>query len=81
MFLYGSFALMVSGWSFKTAAGFFGSPQDSQADVDGPLAWLVAIGYGFVSVAALDLVAWTLHYCQHRFPLLWEFHKVHHSAE
>ena len=60
VFLYGSFALMVSDWSFKTAAELFGSPQDSQPGVDGPLGWLVAIGYGFVSIAVLDLVAWTL---------------------
>ena len=79
VFLYGSFALMVSDWPS-------GPPQDSSASRrihsrrGGPFAWLVAIGYGFVSVAVLDLVAWTLHYCQHRFPLLWEFHKVHHSA-
>ena len=58
---------MVADWSFKTAAELFGSPQGSQADVDGPLAWLVALGYGFVSVAVFDLVAWALHYCQHEF--------------
>src|SRR5262245_11413890 len=80
VFLYGSFALMVAEWSFKTAAGLFGSPQGPRAEMDGPFAWLVALGYGLVSVAVFDLVAWALHYCQHRIPVLWEFHKVHHSA-
>ena len=80
VFLYTSFTLMVSGWTFKTAGGLFGITEDFKAGGEQPIAWLVAIGYGFVSVALLDLVAYILHYCQHRFPLLWEFHKVHHSA-
>ncbi|MGB0498601.1 MAG: sterol desaturase family protein [Rubricella sp.] len=28
-----------------------------------------------------DFVRWWVHYLQHRIPFLWEFHKVHHSAE
>lgn len=30
---------------------------------------------------AYDFGRWLGHYMQHRVPLLWEFHKVHHSAE
>lgn len=32
------------------------------------------------SVVLSDLVAYALHYAQHKVPVLWEFHKVHHSA-
>lgn len=32
-------------------------------------------------VLAADLGFFVSHYLQHRVPLLWEFHKVHHSAE
>jgi len=28
-----------------------------------------------------DFMRWWLHYLQHKVPLLWEFHKIHHSAE
>ena len=28
-----------------------------------------------------DFMRWWLHYLQHKLPLLWEFHKIHHSAE
>ena len=28
-----------------------------------------------------DFMRWWLHYLQHKIPLLWEFHKIHHSAE
>jgi len=30
---------------------------------------------------ALDLAVFVTHYLQHKVPALWEFHKVHHSAE
>jgi sterol desaturase/sphingolipid hydroxylase (fatty acid hydroxylase superfamily) len=30
---------------------------------------------------AYELGYWTHHYLSHRIPLLWEFHKVHHTAE
>ena len=29
----------------------------------------------------MDFGLWCGHYLLHKFPLLWEFHKVHHSAE
>ena len=32
------------------------------------------------SVLAMDLGLFLGHYLQHRVPVLWEFHKVHHSA-
>lgn len=30
---------------------------------------------------ANDFMRWWLHYLQHKVPFLWEFHKIHHSAE
>jgi sterol desaturase/sphingolipid hydroxylase (fatty acid hydroxylase superfamily) len=30
---------------------------------------------------AIELGYWTAHFAMHRIPALWEFHKVHHSAE
>ena len=33
-----------------------------------------------LAAAAYDLGLFVAHYCQHRVPWLWEFHKVHHSA-
>ena len=32
-------------------------------------------------VLAMDLALYLGHYLQHRIPALWEFHKIHHSAE
>ena len=38
-------------------------------------------GAALASLVALDLGYWLAHLAMHRLPLLWEFHKVHHSAE
>ena len=80
VFLYGTFALMLSEWAFSTTTGLLGPPAGSHTGPAGLFGWLIALGYGFASIAMMDLVAYTLHYCQHKFPLLWEFHRVHHSA-
>lgn len=52
----------------------------ARADVHAPGLWLGAI---LVVVAALvnDLAVYIPHWLQHRIPLLWQFHKVHHSAQ
>jgi sterol desaturase/sphingolipid hydroxylase (fatty acid hydroxylase superfamily) len=34
-----------------------------------------------VYILAFDFALWLSHYAFHRVPVLWEFHKVHHSAE
>src|SRR5262245_44088337 len=39
------------------------------------------ISYTILIVVAFDLGTYTSHYLRHRVPLLWQFHKVHHSAE
>jgi sterol desaturase/sphingolipid hydroxylase (fatty acid hydroxylase superfamily) len=36
--------------------------------------------YSLVMFTAMDFGLFFSHYLQHRWPLLWEFHKVHHSA-
>lgn len=48
---------------------------------EGAAGWGIVIGYMLVSTIVLDLIGYTVHYLQHKVPILWEFHKVHHSAE
>jgi sterol desaturase/sphingolipid hydroxylase (fatty acid hydroxylase superfamily) len=36
--------------------------------------------YTIVLTIAMDLSTYVVHYLMHRVPLLWEFHKIHHSA-
>ena len=42
---------------------------------------MISTMYMFGLIAFVDFVAFGLHYLQHKVPLLWEFHKVHHSLE
>ncbi len=42
---------------------------------------LVIAGCGLASLAALDAGYWLAHWAMHRVPVLWAFHKVHHSAQ
>ncbi len=55
------------------------------AGVNGTVNGSAAIGLGFALTLVLfvadDFIKWFMHYMMHRIPELWEFHKVHHSAE
>ena len=56
--------------SFKAAA-----PPDSF------YRWIIA-GIAVIALTAItDFFAFLLHYMQHKVPLFWQFHKVHHSGE
>ncbi len=44
-------------------------------------AWAVLTLATVLQVLAYELAYWFAHYCFHKVPALWEFHKVHHSAE
>jgi Sterol desaturase len=43
--------------------------------------WNAIAVYTLVVTLAYDFARWFGHYLHHRIPVLWEFHKVHHSAE
>ena len=44
-------------------------------------AWTVLALATALQLLASELAYWFAHYCFHKVPALWEFHKVHHSAE
>ncbi len=44
-------------------------------------AWTVLTLATVLQVLAYELAYWFAHYCFHKVPAMWEFHKVHHSAE
>lgn len=41
----------------------------------------MAVGYMIAAFIVTDFISFYMHYLQHKIPLLWQFHKVHHSAE
>jgi sterol desaturase/sphingolipid hydroxylase (fatty acid hydroxylase superfamily) len=40
-----------------------------------------SLGFLVIAIIVSDFTAFYMHYLQHKIPLLWQFHKVHHSAE
>ncbi|KAJ02780.1 sterol desaturase/sphingolipid hydroxylase (fatty acid hydroxylase superfamily) [Sulfitobacter mediterraneus] len=40
-----------------------------------------SLGFMVVAVIVADLIGYVAHYLQHKSVFLWQFHKVHHSAE
>jgi sterol desaturase/sphingolipid hydroxylase (fatty acid hydroxylase superfamily) len=44
-------------------------------------AWAILTLATVFQLLASELAYWFAHYCFHKIPALWEFHKVHHSAE
>jgi sterol desaturase/sphingolipid hydroxylase (fatty acid hydroxylase superfamily) len=75
----GTFALTVG---FRTASGGMTVTETLERGAGwsgGDAA--ITLGFMIVTMLVADLIGWSIHYLQHRVPLLWQFHKVHHSAE
>lgn len=74
------FAASVVG--YRLASGGSALELLFQSQHDGSLGnWALAICFMVVSMLVLDFIGFFLHFLQHKIPLLWQFHKVHHSAE
>ena len=80
--------LLLGLGGFATAAAYrFTSGGQSIADIvrqenyttTGD--WILAGVFMVASMFVLDFVAWFIHFLQHKSSVLWQFHKVHHSAE
>ncbi len=46
-----------------------------------PASLALNLGYSLAVLMAVDFSMWLAHWLQHEIPILWNFHKVHHSAE
>ncbi len=79
-------ALIILSLIF-TSAFWHDAAQSGLAALFGPAAdagesgWAVRVATTVAIVVAFDLGYWFSHWLLHRVPALWEFHKVHHSAE
>ena len=73
-FMFGG--LLYTGEGARRAFEFLWgpSPQGIQPS------FLAQVGYSVAIVVAADYAKWVAHYLQHKIPVLWDFHKVHHSA-
>ena len=72
--LYGGFVVAVADWTVARIEPYLAPVFQANA-----VAWWAEGVLVLASVALVDFVAFGIHYCQHHVPLLWQFHKVHHS--
>jgi sterol desaturase/sphingolipid hydroxylase (fatty acid hydroxylase superfamily) len=76
--------------AFLFAPLFLGAPAVSEwtaemfgavIDADNKASETVIIFYTLCSLVVFDFSIFFTHYLQHKLPMLWQFHKVHHSAQ
>lgn len=72
--LYASIIIQSQFW-FDLVTEWMGPAEKAAASLG------VTILTTIVIAMALDAALWFGHYLFHKIPFLWEFHKVHHSAE
>jgi sterol desaturase/sphingolipid hydroxylase (fatty acid hydroxylase superfamily) len=78
-FVLGYFIVGGAFWSDvfgDTLVQLFGPPA-----VTTGTNWAIVVGIALVQLLALDLGYWLGHAAMHRSEILWQFHKLHHSAE
>jgi sterol desaturase/sphingolipid hydroxylase (fatty acid hydroxylase superfamily) len=81
-FIATSGGLAVTYGVYALLAGSVAAPEPGEATLLAGWQGIAAsLFFMVVSLVAADFVAFYIHYLQHRIPLLWQFHKVHHSAE
>ncbi|MER8653459.1 sterol desaturase family protein [Mesorhizobium sp. M0847] len=81
------FLLIPAGVTFVAATGYATNQavgwlfSISQPLIPGPAGPVTIILFTVTMLVAYDISYYLYHVAQHRFPFLWELHKVHHSAE
>jgi sterol desaturase/sphingolipid hydroxylase (fatty acid hydroxylase superfamily) len=67
----------VADWITATMTGAF---RPLQHPLQAGTGWMLA-AVTLLQIAWIDFMLYYVHYLFHKVPALWEFHKVHHSAE
>ncbi len=63
--------------AFNDFLGFFGITNFVAIEINNLAVW----GQLLLMFVLRDFIQWNVHRLLHRVPILWEFHKVHHSAK
>lgn len=72
--------ILSAGWLSDRVQQFLSAQFGTRAPVfDDPTPAIVI--YSLIFFVLYDFGRWVGHYVQHRSEILWEFHKVHHTAE
>jgi len=78
--VFGTLGVAVTQWSTLHTTEFLLARSGGQPVWFTDNYFLGGIVYMFLLLLAIDFTAYVIHYLQHKIPLLWAFHKVHHSA-
>jgi sterol desaturase/sphingolipid hydroxylase (fatty acid hydroxylase superfamily) len=75
--LLGGSAALAYTWTIGDVSA---SDPSAVQPLEGWHGTAVAFGYMVVLFLVIDFIGFFAHYLQHKIPILWQFHKVHHSA-
>lgn len=73
--------ILVGLGSWFLATGIKTTPSLSLSDEMSAIPWGIIAAYTLVLLLAEDFARYWAHRLSHTIPLLWQFHKVHHSPE
>ncbi len=80
--IYGVFLTGVLSLVYQFTTGGPNPPGADAPTIDANISGIaISAAYMFALIGFVDFVSYAIHYFQHKVPLLWEFHKVHHSLE
>lgn len=71
----------VAGVGYGTHQAITWAFQLQAPLMPGPTPWWILVLFTGSMLLAYDISYYLYHVAQHKFPFLWELHKVHHSAE
>jgi sterol desaturase/sphingolipid hydroxylase (fatty acid hydroxylase superfamily) len=81
-FVATSGGVAVTAGVFMILTGLDGFPDRETTQIlTGWQGFGAIMAFMVVAIVVADFTAFYMHYLQHKIPLLWQFHKVHHSAE
>lgn len=81
-FLMIGLSAAAAALSYYWASGGFSINEAAPAQsLEGWTGAGITVAYMAVLFLVADFLGFFAHYLQHKIPLLWQFHKVHHSAE
>lgn len=79
--LKGVLVAVPLAWLGTSMHGIWVEPATLQAGEASDHSFWSILAFSFLLLLAFDFAVFFTHYLQHKVPILWEFHKVHHSAE
>ena len=75
----GTLMVTIAAMVFQASSELLPNLGEQRPTLAAELIGGLEVAYALVAVLLSDLTMYAIHWYQHKNPLLWEFHKVHHS--